>query len=65
VNIRGESEVFYVARRGEAFVTGLKASNRVDLHWQDQQCSLNIDLPAKSVEDVIRLGPLACKGVKR
>ena len=65
VNISGETEVFYVARRGEAFVTGLKPNNRVELHWQDQQCSLPVDLPVKSEEDVIRLGPLACKGVKR
>jgi outer membrane usher protein len=65
VSISGDSEIFYVARRGEAFVSGLRANNRVTLHWQEQQCSLQVDLPAKSAEDVVRLGPLKCKGVKR
>ena len=64
LSIRGETEVFYVARRGEAFVTGLKANNQIDLRWRDQQCSLQFDLPATSVEEIIRLGPLPCQGVR-
>lgn len=65
VSISGDTEIFYVARRGAAFVTGLLPSNRVALSWQGKQCAMQIDLPAKSEEDVIRLGTMACKGVKR
>jgi outer membrane usher protein len=65
VSATGDTEVFYVARRGEAFMTGLQATNRLILQWKDQQCTLQLDLPEKSAEDVLRLGPLACQGVQR
>ena len=64
-NIEGDSEIFYVARRGEVFVTGLKASNRVVLNWNEQHCLMDVTLPAKSPDDIPRIGPLVCKGVTR
>jgi len=65
VTATGDTEVFYVARRGEAFMTGLQANNNLLLKWKNQQCTMPLALPEKSAEDVIRLGPLACKGVHR
>lgn len=65
VNIEGDNEEFYVARRGEAFVTGLQSSNHVVLNWNGRQCKFNVTLPAKTEEDIPRIGLLVCKGVTR
>lgn len=64
VRIEGEAQDFLVARRGEAYVTGLKASNRLRLQWRDRQCSLDVQLPPGSPE-ISRVGPLRCAGVAR
>lgn len=64
VRIEGDAQEFLVARRGEAYVTGLKASNRLRLHWRDRQCVLDVQLPPGSPE-ISRVGPLRCAGVAR
>ncbi len=63
--IKGDSQEFYVARRGEAFVTGLQATNRVMLNWKNQQCEFEVTLPAATPDEIPRLGPLLCTGVTR
>lgn len=65
VRIRGEDRDFYVARRGEAYVTGLQSSNRLELHWREQTCAITADLPPGGNDDIARLGPLRCEGIKR
>lgn len=66
IELPGDKQVFYVARRGEAFVTGLQASNKLQLKWQDGRCSLQVNLPpAGKQDDIVRVGPLKCSGVKR
>jgi outer membrane usher protein len=65
VSLEGDKEEFYVARRGEAFVTGLKPDSRVRLRWKDAQCALDVRLPPESPDEVARVGPLTCKGVGR
>lgn len=64
VNIEGETRQFTVARRGEAYVTGLKASNRLQLQWRGRSCHLDLQLPPGSPE-IARVGPLRCAGVAR
>jgi outer membrane usher protein len=65
IRVEGEKEDFYVARRGEAFVTGLEKANRLILNWKDRQCPLDVALPPAAPNDIPRLGPLLCKGVPR
>ena len=65
VHIEGDKEEFYVARRGEAYVTGLQPANHVLLNWNGQQCTFDVAVPAKSPDEIPRLGPLLCKGVAR
>jgi outer membrane usher protein len=65
VRIQGDKEDFYVARRGEAFVTGLQPANRVQLTWSDKKCEFDVKLPPESPDQIVRLGPLACRGVAR
>jgi outer membrane usher protein len=61
----GDTHEFFVARRGEAFVTGLQAKNVVRLKWADKTCSVDVDLPPGSPDEIARVGPLKCSGVKR
>ncbi|HEY2627601.1 MAG TPA: fimbria/pilus outer membrane usher protein, partial [Usitatibacter sp.] len=65
VHIVGDKEQFYVARRGEAFVTGLEDHSRIQLDWQGQKCTFEVALPPPSPDEVPRLGPLACKAIAR
>ena len=65
VNIAGEEEEFYVARRGEAFVTGLMTTTRLRLRWKERQCLFDATLPPEKIDEIPRVGPIACKGVPR
>jgi outer membrane usher protein len=65
VKIEGDKEEFYVARRGEAFVTGLQQVSRLRLTWKTKQCHFDVTLPAESPEEIVRLGALFCRGVVR
>ena len=65
LHIEGGNQEFYVANRGEAFATGLLASNRVTLKWKSQQCIFEVALPQLVQNDIARVGPLVCKGVSR
>ncbi len=65
VQIDGDKQEFYVARRGEAFLTGLLPTNRITLKWNGQQCVFEAALPAANPDEIARVGPLLCKGVKR
>ncbi|MGZ5097257.1 MAG: fimbria/pilus outer membrane usher protein [Usitatibacter sp.] len=65
VEVEGDKAQFYVARRGEAFVTGMQTSNRVQLNWQGRQCTFDVTLPPASPDEIPRLGPFLCKGINR
>lgn len=65
VNIEGDGEEFFVARRGEAFVTGLQARNRLVLKWKERECRFEVLLPPETPDEIPRVGPLPCKGVPR
>jgi outer membrane usher protein len=65
VQIDDDDRDFYVAHRGEAFVTGLQKTNQLSLLWKKQKCSFRVNLPAESKDEIVRLGPIICRGVKR
>ncbi|MFW5431628.1 MAG: fimbria/pilus outer membrane usher protein [Methylophilaceae bacterium] len=65
VNIENDTQEFYVGRRGQTFTTGLQTKNNVILNWESQQCKIEVNLPPALDDEVPRLGPLLCKGVKR
>ena len=60
-----EKQEFYVARRGEAFVTGLQVANRLTLNWNGKSCQFDVTLPAATDDDIARVGPVTCEGVTR
>ena len=65
VHIDGDKQEFYVARRGEAFVTGLQPTNRLSLKWKEQQCKFEVTLRPEAPDEIARVGPMLCKGVTR
>lgn len=65
VHIPGDAREFYVARKGEAYVTGMKDHETLRLHWKGGSCALDINLPPAARDDIPRLGPLRCSGVHR
>jgi len=60
VMIEGDKEEFYVARRGEAFVTGLQAANKLTMSWDNRQCRFNVALPSEVPDEFPRIGPVTC-----
>lgn len=65
VRLAGDDKDFFVARRGEAFITGLADKNYVRLNWQGRQCEFEVQLPPGKPDDIARVGPYVCKGVPR
>ena len=65
MEIAGDAKVFYVARRGEAFLTGMQSDNRVRLHWKNKTCTMDIPLPPGTKDEIARVGPVVCAGVAR
>jgi outer membrane usher protein len=65
IELVGDKEEFFVARRGQAFVTGLKEKNTLRLKWSGQSCELKVDLPDGAKDEIARVGPVVCAGVRR
>ena len=65
IELVGDKHEFFVARRGEAFVTGLQDKNEIRLKHNDQTCTVKIELPPAGPDEIVRLGPLTCSGVRR
>ncbi len=65
VKIEGDKEDFYVARRGEAFVTGMMPDSKLRLEWNNKQCPLEVKLPPLNLDEIARVGPVKCAGVAR
>lgn len=65
IDLQGDAQVFYVARRGEAYLTGLQPSNRLRLRHGEAACDIDVVLPEGKADEIVRLGPLKCEGVKR
>lgn len=60
VTVEGDAEVFYVARRGEAFITGMKQDNILHMTYSDRSCSFRIKLPPANPASIPRVGPVTC-----
>jgi outer membrane usher protein len=66
VELVGDKQEFFVARRGEAFITGLQAKNTLILKHNGSSCKIAVDLPSEGKpEEILRLGPYRCEGVTR
>jgi outer membrane usher protein len=67
VHVRGDPQhqEFLVARRGEAYITGLANHSQLELTWNDQHCDFDVYLPPLQRNDIARVHGVMCKGVKR
>jgi outer membrane usher protein len=60
IELMGDKEEFFVARRGEAFITGLKDNNTLRMKWNDTTCTFEVKLPPGDPNDIPRIGPVTC-----
>ena len=65
VHIEGDKEEFYVARRGETYVTGLADGSHLVLRHDGSECRFEVKLPPPDKDVIPRVGPLLCHGVQR
>ena len=66
IELVGDKQEFFVARRGEAFITGMQPKNTLVLKHNWSNCRIAIELPPEGkTDDILRLGPVRCEGVKR
>ncbi len=65
IELAGDKQEFFVARRGEAFITGLQDRNSIRLKWAGQTCTVAVELPPGNLDEIARVGPLTCSGVRR
>ena len=63
VELVGDGKAFFVARRGEVFLTGLQPQNTVLLRWDAHTCKAQIVLPPAQADEIIRIGPILCTEV--
>ena len=59
----GGTEQFPVAHRGQAYVTGLAAKNRLRATWRDQSCEFDVE-PGDALGTQPTIGPIRCAGVR-
>lgn len=65
IELDGDKQEFFVARRGEAFITGLQPENTLSLQWNGARCTFTVKLSEGALDEIARIGPLRCSGVKR
>jgi outer membrane usher protein len=67
IELVGDQQEFFVARRGEAFITGLQAKNTLKLKHNGSSCTISLGLPEEGQgtksDEILRLGPVRCEGV--
>jgi outer membrane usher protein len=62
VRVAGESEEFPAGLRGEVYVTGLGAANRLRASWRGQNCEMEVAFPP-TADPLPHLGIHACRAV--
>ena len=65
VRLEGSTEEFYVARRGEVYLTSVPDQATIVLDWRGKTCPIQFELPPMGDLALSRLGPVVCKGVSR
>jgi outer membrane usher protein len=62
VQLLGEdNKSFYVARRGQVFVTGMQSPQVLQVYWQGKACKVTVVFPAHHRDEVLRPPPLQCE----
>jgi outer membrane usher protein len=60
IKVEGDEEEFYMARRGQVFVTGLQNNNTLHMTWDNNSCTFEVNLPPANPDDIARIGPVTC-----
>ncbi|NUR23447.1 MAG: fimbrial biogenesis outer membrane usher protein [Frateuria sp.] len=63
ITVEGNATPFPVGYQGEAYLTGLGASDKLHASWHGQSCAMTVALPHTS-DPLPRIGPVSCQGVR-
>ena len=63
ITVEGNATPFPVGYQGEAYLTGLNATNKLHASWRGQSCDMAVAFPATG-DPLPRIGPVTCKGVR-
>lgn len=61
IELVGDTQRFPVGRGGQAFITGLKNSQQLRLHWKGGSCLMPLLLAPGAPDDIARPPPLVCE----
>ena len=60
----GADELFPTGEDGAIYVIGLEAATAVVIHWNDQECRIDVTLSARApIDRIPELGPYLCEGM--
>ncbi len=60
VAVEGDRESFFVARRGEVFISSVPDRGVLAIQDRERPCRVPYELPADNVKAFVRVGPLSC-----
>ncbi|MEI7037296.1 fimbria/pilus outer membrane usher protein [Fulvimonas yonginensis] len=63
ITVEGSTATFPVGYQGEAYLTGLEATNTLRANWRGQSCDMTVAFPATG-DPLPRIGPVICKGLR-
>jgi outer membrane usher protein len=63
IAVEGNTTPFPVGYQGEAYLTGLHATNTLQANWRGQSCTLTVAFPPIG-GPLPRIGPVICRGVR-
>lgn len=63
ITVEGGTTTFPVGYEGEAYLTGLDATNQLHASWRGQSCTMTVAFMATD-DPLPRIGPVICKGVR-
>lgn len=63
--VPGSRELFATGEDGAVYVSGLAMTTTVAVHWNNQDCEIEVALPAQPpLNEIPGLGPFVCEGMK-
>lgn len=65
LKVKGDDREFFVAHRGESYLTGMSDTFTFQVSWKGQTCDMSVQLKPAGGDELTRVGPVLCKGVKR
>lgn len=64
ITVNGQGQPFPVGYDGEAYVTGLTGTARLQANWGDKVCEFSVTVPSNSPDPLPDLGTVVCEAIQ-